>query len=76
MDKTRIEEGQRLLNKIQDYSEYKDKVCKVLKHPCINTYINQDNTPLSRIETCAIRDFIVKLCEDKIERLQKEFEDL
>ena len=76
MDKTRLEEGQRLFNKIQDYSEYKDKVCKVLEYPCTNVYINQDNTPLSGTETCAIRDFIIKLCEDKIKELEKEFEDL
>ena len=76
MDEAKLKEGQRLFNKIQDYSEYKDKVYEILIHPCIPVCINQNETPLSRIETCAIRDFIVKLCEDKIEILKKEFEDL
>ena len=76
MDKTRLEEGQRLFDKIQDYIKYKDRVCKVLEYPCTTVYINQNNTPLSGTETCVIRDFIVKLCDDKIEKLKKEFEDL
>ena len=76
MNEAKLKEGQRLFDKIQNYSEYKDKVCKILEHPCIPVCINRNDTPLSGTETCVIRDFIVKLCEDKIEKLKKEFEDL
>lgn len=76
MNETKLKEGQRLFNKIQEYEEYKAKICDVLSYSCRPVCINQGETPLSRTETCVIRDFIVKLCDDKIERLKKEFEDL
>lgn len=76
MNETKLKGAQRLFNKIQDYEEYKAKVCGILIHPCIPVYINQNETPLSGTETGVIRNFIVKLCEDKIEKLKKEFEDL
>lgn len=76
MNETRLKEGQRLFNKIQNYEDYKNKVCNVSVYPCRPVCINQNDTPLSGTEICVIRDFIVKLCDDKIEKLKKEFEDL
>lgn len=44
MNKIRLKEGQRLYNKIQDYSKYKDKVSEVLIHPARYVHINSGET--------------------------------
>lgn len=71
-----LQEAKKVMARLRDYKEYRDKVTNILNYPNIPVHINCTDTPLDYDDTVSIQNFIIDLCNKSITRLEKEFEEL